>query len=405
MAIVMIFVGTMSFSLPTQAATKSTLKITNQTKPTTIMKGKYFDCKGTITSNYKITWVGGYILASNGSTIVQQTGAKPNAKSYSLYGKAIDLNLKFNKLQAGTYYYKITAHDASGRRLTLIYQKFTVTNPSTLAIKNATKPTNIEKGKYFDCKGTISSNYNITWVGGYILASNGSTIVQQTGEKPNAKSYSIYGKTIDKNLKFNNLSAGTYYYKITAHDASGKKLTLINQKFTVTAPKKVVGTKNKELDVRYASGKQPFYTKMVNGKAVRVNSVSCTAWSNAYALSIVDKKTYSGKTMWLKYNKDEYSYKTYLYTRMKYKTCSSQKATLREIYDQINKGKPCLLRVANNTHSVCIYGYKNVTDPNNMTLANLLMLDPVKYSANETNLKYTVTQRYHDFSNKIMIMN
>ncbi len=107
---------------------------------------------------------------------------------------------------------------------------------SALQIKGQSSPGNLNVGSRWTCKGTISSNYTITHVGGYILQSDNSTIVQSKTVNPNATSYSLENGVIDRALLFNTLPVGTYYYKITAHDASGKRLTLIDDKFTVTAP-------------------------------------------------------------------------------------------------------------------------------------------------------------------------
>lgn len=107
---------------------------------------------------------------------------------------------------------------------------------STLKISGQSFPENIEQGAYWTCKGTISSNYTINQVSGYILGSDGNTIVYSKTVNPYSMSYSLESGEIDKALMFDKLSAGAYYYKITAQDSSGKSLTLISTGFTVTAP-------------------------------------------------------------------------------------------------------------------------------------------------------------------------
>lgn len=108
---------------------------------------------------------------------------------------------------------------------------------STLQITGQTPPGNgnINAGAYWTCNGTIKSNYSIDEVSGYILASNNSTVLYSKTINPNSTSYSLANGAIDKALLFNKLSAGTYYYKITAKDASGKTISY-NPQFTVGTP-------------------------------------------------------------------------------------------------------------------------------------------------------------------------
>lgn len=232
-------------STEAMAAAKSTLTINERKAPTTLTVGSSWTVTGTITSNYNITWIGGYILKSDHSTVVDKYGVKPNKKSYNLKYSAVDRNLDFNKLSIGSYYYKITAHDASGKALALIDVPFKVVSKvqasSNLKISGAGNPPTLTQGSSWTATGTITSNYNITWVGGYILGSDAKSIVDSSSAKPNSKSYNLKYGVIDRNLDFNKLKPGTYYYKITAHDASGKALTLKNVKFVVKALPKTNG--------------------------------------------------------------------------------------------------------------------------------------------------------------------
>lgn len=233
-------------STEAMAAAKSTLTINERKAPTTLTVGSSWTVTGTITSNYNITWIGGYILKSDHSTIAVQTGAKPNSKTYSLKNSVVDRNLDFGKLAIGSYYYKITAHDASGQALTLIDAPFKVVAKtqaaSTLKISGSSNPPTLTQGGSWTATGTITSNYNITWVGGYILGSDAKSIVDSSSAKPNTKSYNLKNSVVDRNLDFNKLKPGTYYYKITAHDASGKALTLKNVKFVVKAKTQAAST-------------------------------------------------------------------------------------------------------------------------------------------------------------------
>lgn len=107
---------------------------------------------------------------------------------------------------------------------------------STLGISGQEYPQTIKQGSSWTCKGIISSNYTINQVGGYILGSDCNTILYSKIIHPNTSSYSLANGEIDKALLFNELAVGTYYYKITSRDTSGKSLTLIQTRFTVESP-------------------------------------------------------------------------------------------------------------------------------------------------------------------------
>lgn len=260
----MVVLGSVN-DIEVNAAAASTLKIASASSPNNIVVGKCFDCKGTITSNYKITNVTGTIKTSAGK-VVYTKSVNPNAYSYSLVGGKIDCALYFNKLAIGNYTYTITAKDASGKNLTLVSKAFAIIKaPSTLKIANATQPSSIIQGAYFDCKGTVTSNYNITNVTGKITSSDGKTALYTKAVKPDAKSYSLYGNSIDTALLFNKLTVGTYYYKVTATDASGKTIELVNSKFAVVKGSgtflwPVSATTTKNLSSKYVNNNSEFHS-------------------------------------------------------------------------------------------------------------------------------------------------
>ncbi len=217
----------------------STLGIKEASKPTTIIQGTSWSCKGTIQSNYPLEHIGGYILASDGTTVLySKTVDNTGMTNYSLEGSEISKALPFDRLPTGTYWYYLTAHDTSGKREYLIKRQFTVIakdTPSTLSISDTSYPINIQQGSDWPCKGVISSNYELQHIGGYILGSDGVTVLySQTVNNLESTSYSLENSEIVKALKFHELEAGTYWYQITAHDISGKRLYLIKQEFTVT---------------------------------------------------------------------------------------------------------------------------------------------------------------------------
>ncbi len=214
----------------------STLKITGASNISSLNQGSPWTCRGTVSSNYTLREVKGTIYESDGIKVVYRSSVNPNKKSYKIQNSKIDKGLLFNKLSAGTYYYTIVASDTSGKTLTLVHNKFTVQGTksvSTLKITGASTISSLKQGQSWTCKGTISSNYMINEVVGTIYESDGITAKYRKAVNPKSKSYTIQNRDIDKALLFNKLSAGTYHYTIVAKDASGKTLTLVNNKFTV----------------------------------------------------------------------------------------------------------------------------------------------------------------------------
>ena len=108
----------------------STLKIAaGRFSPGTITQGSSYSFSGNITSNYKITSVRvGVYKDSNGSNSVQQATATPNATSFNI--SKLDTSIRFGKLSAGSYYFRVVAKDASGTSKTLVNNAFTVKSAS-----------------------------------------------------------------------------------------------------------------------------------------------------------------------------------------------------------------------------------------------------------------------------------
>ena len=68
---------------------------------------------------------------------------------------------------------------------------------------------------------------------------------------------------------------------------------------------------------------------------------------------------------------DLYRRATDLYQKQKY-------AAAQQIYDQIAQGKPTVIHVSGGSgeHWIALIGYQNVDDPDCLTLANFVALDP-----------------------------
>lgn len=98
----------------------SKLRIKSYNAPKKIKKGKGYTVKGTVKSNQVISNVTLQITDVNGK-VIYSASAAPGKKSYSI--KKPGKQLKFRKLQKGTYYYKVTATDTLKTK-TLVKKKF-----------------------------------------------------------------------------------------------------------------------------------------------------------------------------------------------------------------------------------------------------------------------------------------
>ncbi len=91
-----------------------------------IPKGKPVDLGGVINSNLRITRFTGGIYKADASTPVYVMEKNPNSYSFNLSGE-FDNNMLFDKLDVGTYVYKIEAEDESGKVYPLVGVSFMVT--------------------------------------------------------------------------------------------------------------------------------------------------------------------------------------------------------------------------------------------------------------------------------------
>ncbi len=196
----------------------STLTVTVGTIGT-ITQGSAHDITGTVTSNYKITEVVGEILS--GSTVKQSHTINPNTTSVDLQSSAINTNLRFGILTAGSYTLRIMATDANGGSDTTNVS-FTVKNPADISITINSIGT-IIKGSSHNITGSVTSGYKITNVTGKILS--GTELVQSYVIRPYTTSVDLKSSAINMNLKFGTLAVGTYVLQITATDESGKTVT------------------------------------------------------------------------------------------------------------------------------------------------------------------------------------
>ncbi|MBR5020114.1 MAG: peptidoglycan DD-metalloendopeptidase family protein [Oscillospiraceae bacterium] len=221
-------VGKINYNGGSQPAA-STLNISVTSYPVRIQTGSSWGMRGSVTSNYNITRVEGYVYNSAGYPVMTSLDY-PNAPSMDIRYSQVNNALCFNKLSADRYTLMIFAVDDSGKTQTWS-TTFEVYDKSTLSINMTSTPTSIAKGKCFGLRGTISSNYMLTGVQAQILNSSGAQ-VDSTWDSPTGFTFNVRYGNINNYLEFNWLDRGSYTLRITAHDASGNTVTY-SKGFTV----------------------------------------------------------------------------------------------------------------------------------------------------------------------------
>lgn len=204
---------------------ESTLKIDLTSYPTSIKQGDGYGLRGSVTSNYNITEVRGYVVNSSGTTVLSSADY-PNSTSMDIRYAHLNNDLIFNNLSAGSYTMKVVATDASGKQVqtTKDFKVVAVEEKqpdSNLSINLTSYPSSINQGSAYGLRGSVTSNYNITKVLGYIINSSGNTVMTSE-DYPNSTSMDIRYAHLNNDLIFNNLSSGSYTMKVVATDTSGK---------------------------------------------------------------------------------------------------------------------------------------------------------------------------------------
>ncbi len=197
-----------------------------------LVKGNSCNLTGTIISSNTITSFVGTIYSSNGD-IVQSKSESPNSTSVNIVSSAIN-QLTFGTLSVGSYYLEYDVTDSAGNRVIWSSDTFTVVDTlSTLSINPVDYPSGTFIPRSFDLTGTITSNYNITSVAGFIDNENGDTLYTATILDINATTFNIENSGIDNALKFGELAPGNYYLIYTASDVSGNSVTWRSPVITV----------------------------------------------------------------------------------------------------------------------------------------------------------------------------
>jgi len=257
-------------------ATSTKVKLSGANAPTSITLGKSYSIKGKIVSNKKMSRVEiGIVSANNKWTKYKYDNKKVNATSFNI--KKADNTLKFGKLPAGKYYYRIYAHVKGEKAIVVLNKSFTVkkavakksattkktstskattvkkisTNKATTAQKTTSNkatsvkpvadkvslsgyncPTSYAVGSNYKIKGQIKCNNTIKRVeiGIVVTATNKWSEYKYNNSAVNAKTFDI--SKAAPTLKFNKLPGGKFTYRIYVHTDKGVTLAL-NKSFVV----------------------------------------------------------------------------------------------------------------------------------------------------------------------------
>lgn len=104
------------------------------------------------------------------------------------------------------------------------------------------------------------------------------------------------------------------------------------------------------------------------------HSICCPSFSCAYADAVLDGTIHDHSyytcscCMWTDWGGGDSSYRC----------VGSDEELLREAYDEISAGRPTVIHVSAGygEHWIALIGYEDATDPDNLTLANFIALDP-----------------------------
>lgn len=220
---------------------KPTITISGEVSPSgALTLGSNFGLRGIISTDCGvITSVNSYILnnASGNSVSGQHGYYEPNTTSFNIRS-TINNDLIFDNLSIGSYTYcvVITAENGTESSTRTISRSFTVEAPAgasyqtpTISVSGEVSPSGtLTQGSNFGLRGIISTDCGkITICRGYILKvmDDGDSRIEQRCEyTPNAASIDIR-TTINNNLIFDNLPAGSYKYYVLVVAENGSEST------------------------------------------------------------------------------------------------------------------------------------------------------------------------------------
>ncbi len=262
-------------------ATEDAITIENGSKIPNITVGTSVSISGIVRSaSSNITTITVGVYDSN-HKMVTGKNAYPTASVFNV--KKLDDFVDFSELPVGTYTYEIIVTNGTHTNYTVVNQKFTVSSSSTatddsIKITNNAKIPNIMVGKAVSIRGTVTSaKSNITKITVGVFDAN-NTLVTGNSASPNAKTYNV--ANMDAAVKFGNLKAGTYYYKVLVTNAAHKDYEAVNQKFIVSES----GSSTTTDQIKMTNGVT--IPNITAGKSVSIRGTVTSATSNITKLIV-----------------------------------------------------------------------------------------------------------------------
>ena len=223
---------TQPFEVTAAPAPEDLLTMTGGTVMADITKGSAVSVQGQITSAVSdILRVTVGIYDANGNQVTGGT-AEPNARTYDL--SALDAQVAFDQLEAGTYEYRVTASNAAHTDHILVNQYFRVREPEAdaLLLNSRAVIPNLICGDCIRLSGTVeSSDSNITELIAGVYDVSGAP-VKERFLTPNAQTYELHD--LDTKTLLADLAPGTYYFRISAANSTYIDKILMNRTFTVS---------------------------------------------------------------------------------------------------------------------------------------------------------------------------
>ena len=262
-------------------ATEDAITIENGSKIPNITVGTSVSISGIVrsaSSNITTITVGVY---DSKHKMVTGKNAYPTASVFNV--KKLDDFVDFSELPVGTYTYEITVTNGTHANYTVVNQKFIVSSSSTatddsIKITNSATIPNITVGKAVSIRGTVTSaKSNITKITVGVFDAN-NTLITGNSASPNAKTYNV--ANMDAAVKFGNLKAGTYYYKVLVTNAAHKDYEAVNQKFTVSES----GSSTTTDQIKMTNGVT--IPNITAGKSVSIRGTVTSATSNITKLIV-----------------------------------------------------------------------------------------------------------------------
>lgn len=368
-----------SSTLNNSMFTVSTMYITGYSVPSNYYYGKSFTVKGKVQAANKLTSVKVGVTSSAGKYVSTYSKTK-SPKSTSFNIATVDSSIKFGKIPAGTYYYKIWAKDSKGNSETLVNEKFTVSRFTTSSVN---KPSSIIKGNSFSIRGKVKSTFKIKAIRIGAVNSKGKWMSGvNASASPKAKSYSV--SKVDSKVKFGKLSTGTYKYRIAVTDVNGISKNIVNSTFKVKTES--TGSTDSDNAEVSSGGKILSYSHTIfNEIGKQPYSGPCGGYAMAYGRLVKDGYFNadgwgSRKAKILDYYCDGRSY-AYWDRADAYGVyyLDAPKKAAQVVLSEVSSGRPCIMAVCTTSsvnHYVTVIGYKAGTTYSNVNIYKFIILDP-----------------------------